>query len=291
MGMGMSVLELHFAEPLAEIERRLARGEDPGRAFHGIDDDLFALLSTRDYPGFEAIKAAVPQYPSEAWVQDCTGNLTLFEAVKEAVLFWGLAKSLYARHARKRPPLAEATIVDYGAGWGRITRFCPKDVGKVYAVEPNPTFHDIFNLCGVPGELVKSDFLSAEKLPIRKADLLFCFSILTHASDRLARNIAERWAEILAPGAVVLTTIRPGSYLEMDGGEIARLSGDERKAVREDYRHGRLAYWEYPGMEDWGITIMPPSYLQEVFGKHFEIIGPRYFLQNDTQLPMVLVRK
>lgn len=287
----MSVLELHFADRLAQIERRLGKGEDPARAFHGVDDDLYALLCGRHYPGFERIKAAMPDYPPLEWVQDCTGNLTLFEAVKEAVLFWRLAKEVYGQHARRRPALAQATVVDYGAGWGRVTRFCPKDAARVYAVEPNPTFHELFERCKVPGKLVKSDFLSTQPLPIRRADLLFCFSILTHASDRLARNIASRWAEIMAPGGVVLATIRPGSYLEMEGGEISRLSDTERAAAQADYAADRIAYWPYPDQEDWGITIMPPAYLQSVFGRHFEIVGPRYFLQNSTQLPIVMVRK
>ena len=39
----------------------------------------------------------------------------------------------------------------------------------------------------------------------------------------VARNIARRWAEMVAPGGVVLFTIRPGSYLHETGGEIDRL--------------------------------------------------------------------
>jgi len=287
----MSILDLHFADRLAEIERRLAQGQTPDRAFRGVDDDLFALLSTRDYPGFDAVKAALPDYPSEDWVRDCTGNLTMFEAVKESVLFWGLAKTVYAEHARWRRPLKDAVVVDYGAGWGRITRLCPKDVGRVYAVEPNPTFHELFEKHRVPGELVKSDFQSAEPLPIRRADLLFCFSILTHAPDSLCRNIAERWAEIMAPGGVAIFTIRPGSYIDMEGGEISRVPAAERGALRQEYEAGRLAYWPYPGIENWGIAVTPMAYLREVFGGRFRIIGPRYFLQNFTQLPIVMVRR
>jgi hypothetical protein len=286
----MSILQLHFADQLGRIERRLAGGESADEAFRGMDDDLFTLLSGKDYPGFPAIKAALPAYPEEAWVQDCTGNLTLFEAVKEAVLFWRLAKDVYARHGR-RGPLKDATVVDYGAGWGRITRLCPKDVGAVHAVEPNPTFQDLYRLTRVPGNLIESDFLSSRPLPVSNADLLFCFSILTHASDKLARNIARRWAEIMAPGGVVLFTIRPGSYLEQSGGELSRLSEKELAGARKDYAAGRLAYWPYPDSPDWGITIAPMIYLEKLFSKHFEIIGPRYFLQNFTQLPIVMVRR
>ena len=286
----MSILQLHFADKVTGIEKRLAGGAHPEHAFRGIDDDLFALLSGKDYPGLAGIKAALPDYPDVSWVQDCTGNLTLFEAMKEAVLFWGLAKDVYEQHGR-RGPLSEATVVDYGAGWGRITRFCPKDVGKVYAVEPNPVFHEIYRQTRMPTELVESDFMSANRLPISNVDLLFCFSILTHASDKLARNIAARWAEMLAPGGVVLFTIRPGSYLEAQGGEIDRLSPKELAKAKKDYAAGRLAYWPYPDSPDWGITIAPMAYLKKIFSRDFEIIGPRYFLQNFTQLPIVMVRK
>jgi hypothetical protein len=285
----MSVLSLHFGKQLARIEKALASGDRPAKAFAGVDDDLYALLLSRDYEGYDAIKAALPAWPEVEFVQDCTGNLTLFEAVKESVLFWGLAKAALREHGRKK--LKEATVVDYGAGWGRITRFVEKDVAKLYAVEPNPAFREVFRRSGVPGELIASDFLSAERLPIRNADLLFCFSILTHASEQLARNIRDRWVEMMARGGVVLFTIRPGTYLDATGGEISRLSADDLAKAKADYAAGKPGYWPYPDSPDWGITITPMAFLEELFGKHFEIIGPSYFLQNDTQLPIVMVRK
>jgi hypothetical protein len=288
----MSILATHFGDRMDAFERRLARGAVAAEVFGGVDDELFALILGKHYEGWPAIRAALPDYPDVSWVQDCTGNLTLFDAVKEAVLFWKLAKDSYSRFGR-RGPLERATVVDYGAGWGRITRFCPKDVGKIYAIEPNPVFHDIYRETRVPAELVESDFHSAQRLPVSEVDLLFCFSILTHASDALARNIAARWAEMMAPGGVVQFTIRPGSYLQESGGEIDRLSEKEKAACRKAYAAGRLAYWPYEPTTsvDWGITVAPMAYLREIFGKHFEIIGPRYFLQNHTQLPIIMVRR
>ncbi len=287
----MALLDLHFAPQLAEIEARLAKGADPAEAFRGLDDDLFALISGKDYAGHDAVKAALPDYPDNHWISNCTGNHTLHDAVQEASLFWRLAKEAYAAHGR-RGPLATATVADYGAGWGRITRFCPKDAGRVVAIEPNETFHEIWRQTRVPGELVASDFLSKKKLPVSDIDLLICFSILTHASDALAKNIAKRWAEIVAPGGVVLFTVRPGTYLDLDGGEIDRLSPADKAAARSAYEAGRIAYWPYPECpSDWGVTVMPMAYLEQLFGRHFEIIGPRYFLQNHTQLPIVMVRR
>jgi methyltransferase family protein len=255
----------------------------------GVDDDLYALLLGRDYPGHDAVKAALPIWPGVEYVQDCTGNLTLFDAVKESVLFWKFAKEMLREHGRRK--LKDATVVDYGAGWGRITRFCAKDVARLYAVEPNGAFREIFEQTKVPGELIASDHMSSTRLPVRGADLLFCFSILTHASEQLARNIRDRWVEMMARGGVVVFTIRPGSYLDQTGGEIARLPPEDLAAAREAYANGRPGYWPYPDSPDWGITITPMAFLDELFSKHFEIIQPRYFLQNDTQLPIVMVRK
>jgi hypothetical protein len=285
----MSVLTLHFRREMARIEKALAAGDRPAKAFSGVDDDLYALLLNRAYDGHDAVKAALPDYPPVEYVQDCTGNLTQFEAVKESVLFWKLAKEALREHGRRR--LKDATVVDYGAGWGRITRFVEKDVARLYAVEPNPAFREVFEQTRVPGELIASDYLSSEPLPIRNVDLLICFSILTHASEQLARNIRDRWVEMMARGGVVLFTIRPGTYLDETGGEISRLSPADLAKAKADYAAGKPGYWPYPDSPDWGITITPMAFLEALFGSHFQIIGPRYFLQNDTQLPIVMVRK
>lgn len=285
----MSILSLHFAREMARIEDRLAAGLSRDEAFEGIDDDLFALLCTRDYDGYEGIKATLPDYPPEEWVIDCTGNLTIEDAVKEAVLFWRLVKEVYRDQNAK--PLRQATVVDYGAGWGRITRFCAKDAARVYAVEPNPVFHDLYRQCRVPGTLVVSDFLSSTPLPISGVDLLFCFSILTHASEALAENIRDRWAEMMAPGGVVVFTIRPGTYFDQTGGEITRLPPADLAAARAAYAKGRPGYWPYPDSPDWGITVTPMAYIEQLFARDFRVLGPRYFLQNFTQLPIVMVRR
>lgn len=288
----MSVLDLHFADRLAAIEARLAAGASHREAFAGVDDDLFILLSNRDYPGHAALKAALPEYPDESYVTVCIGDQTMHEAVKEAAQFWRLAKEVYGEHAATGRPLDQATVLDYGAGWGRITRLCAKDVAKVYAIEPVEDFRRVYRETRVPGDIVATDHLSSQRHPVKGVDLLFCFSIYTHTSERLAQNIRDRWVEMVRPGGVVLFTIRPGTYLDDTGdGEISRLSPDERAAAKAAYEAGQLAYWPYPDSPDWGITIAPMAYIERLFSKEFEIVGPRYFLQNFTQLPIVMVRK
>jgi hypothetical protein len=285
----MSLLNLHFADVMARLEDRAAAGLAPRAVFEGVDDDLFALIAGKGFDGYPALRALLPDYPDHKLVGALTGNRSLAEAMKEASFFWRLAKAQYAQHGRR--PLGEARVVDYGAGWGRITRLCDRDVGELIAVEPNPVFQDEFRRIGAPGRLIASDYMSAAPLDVGGADLLFSFSILTHTSEALARNVRDRWAEIMAPGGVVVCTIRPGTFLDGARGEIRQLAAADLAAGRAAYAAGRIAYWPYPETPDFGITVMPMDFLRDLFGRDFEILGPRFLLENPTQLPIVMIRR
>jgi len=285
----MSLLSLHFAEVMARLEERAAAGLAPGAVFEGVDDDLFVLIAGKAYDGYPALKALLPDFPDDALVGALTGNRSLDDAMKEASLFWRLVKAQYDEHGRG--PLSAAKVVDYGAGWGRITRLCAKDVGELIAVEPNPVFQEVFRQTRAPGALICSDYMSEAPLGIEGADLLFSFSILTHTSEALARNVRDRWAEALAPGGVAVFTIRPGTFLDGSRGEIRQLSADELAAGRAAYAKGQAAFWGYPDTPDFGIAVLPMDYLHDLFGPDFEIRGPRYLLENPTQLPIVMVRR
>jgi hypothetical protein len=291
----MGILDTNLTEVMNALEAKVQSADSEGRDLHPtfghIDDDLFALLTQKAFKGYDAVKAALPDYPSEDINRDCTGTLTLHDSVKESLAFWKLVKEIFRSFNPK--PLSECRVVDYGAGWGRITRFCGKDVksSSLYAVEPNPTFCKIFEETRVPGTLVPTEYQSASVLPFDGADLLISFSILTHTSDALAHNVRDRWAEIMAPGGVVVFTIRPGAFLECVDGEMTKFTAEERQLAIEQYRQGGLAYKAYADSPDWGITIAPMTYISRLFEPYFDIVGPHLFFENTTQLPIVMIRK
>jgi len=139
----------------------------------------------KSFAGYEDIRAALPDWASDEVRQDSTGKFTLHDSVEEALLFWMLVKADYQASYKKL--LVSAKVVDYGAGWGRMTRFIGKDVpgAQIFATDPNPIFADIYEQCRLPGRMARTDWLSAEKTGIEGADLLISFSIFTHASDLL----------------------------------------------------------------------------------------------------------
>ncbi len=292
MAAEAQLAKIDFWKQLMHLEGMLSRGERAGiyELFNTVKDDLFAYLLRKDFDGFPHIKTALPDWPPEQIRQDSTGEFTLDECLKEALSFWQIVKGNFEAVTGKR--VAASRIADYGAGWGRITRFCAKDVPPeaLYAFEPNPVFCDLFERTRVEAQLVRTDWLSEGSLAIRDIDLTICFSIFTHASDRLARNIAERFKEITKPGSMIVLTIRPGAFLHASDGEMAHFSELERNEAIAAYERGHLVYKPYKDSPDWSVTVTPMSYLHSVFGTVFAISGPHMFFQNWTQIIVYLQR-
>lgn len=295
MGAEAAILQTNFQDVLTRLENRInsstaGASKNLNAVFGDVDDDLYAFLLQKDYDNFEAVKALLPDWASDEIRRNSTGEFSMHDSVKEALLFWKLVKEEFRKLNSK--PLETCRVVDYGAGWGRITRFCAKDViqTELYAVEPNPVFCGIFEETRVPGTLVRTDWESSQTLPVKDADLLISFSIYTHTSDKLARNIRDRWAEMMTPGGVVAFTVRPGAFLNSGEGEAARFTEPERNAAKDAYRRGELIYKPYPNEPDWGVTVAPMPYLTDLFGGEFRIVRSQFFFHNWTQMLVFMVK-
>jgi hypothetical protein len=74
-----------------------------------------------------------------------------------------LVKADYQESHKK--PLTSARVVDYGEGWGRITRFIGKHVpgAQIFATDPNPIFADIYEQCRLRGRTVRTDWLQKRR--------------------------------------------------------------------------------------------------------------------------------
>ena len=294
MNAEADILKTNFKDVLTKLENKINSSASPAQNFNALfgdlDDDLYAFLLQKSYDSFNQIKALLPDWASDEIRRDSTGDFSLHDSLKEALLFWKLVKEEFRNLSTKL--LQTCRVVDYGAGWGRITRFCAKDVTQpeLYAVEPNPVFCGIFEETRVPGKLVRTDWESSQQLPIKDADLLISFSIFTHTSDKLARNIRDRWAELMRPGGVIAFTVRPGAFLNSKDGEMALFTEAERSTVKDAYQRGELIYKPYSNSPDWGVTIAPMQYLTDLFGREFRIIRSQFFVHNWTQMLVFMVK-
>lgn len=289
MASEADLLKYNFLEEMQAVEARINRNEprplnDLHSIFGDLDDGLFALLVGRFFAGFDSVKALLPDWASDAVRHGSTGAFSEREHVLDATWFWRTVRQQFEERTGKS--IRTAVVADYGAGWGRIARFANKDVPaeKFYALEPNPDFQRIYAECRLPGHLVATDWLSAEPTGVEGVDLIFSYSILTHSSVRLTHNIMDRWAEMTSVGSIVAFTIRPGCYLEETDGDMGVFTAAERAAAAEQYRAGEMIYKPYDGQEDWGVTIIPLSYLKKVMAGRFAILKTAFQLQTTNQM-------
>lgn len=285
----------NFQETINSLENRIPKIKnrklnDLHVIFNDIDDGLYAYLMYVPFSGYPNIRSVIPGWASDEIRQDSTGEFSLQEHIEDATWFWRTVRDRFTRITGKS--IATARVADYGGGWGRVARFANKNVPaeQFFVLEPNPVFRDIYKDCRLPGNLIEIDWLSSENTGLTKIDLIFSYSILTHSSDRLTRNIVDRWAEMTVPGSVVAFTVRPGCYLNGAGGDMSVFTDTERPGLTKVYDSGKLVYKPYPGDEHWGVTIAPEKYLSEVFAGRFSIVDRAFQIQTMNQLIMFAQR-
>lgn len=283
------LFKYNLIDEMRELERLCERPGDRELndlhvIFKNVDDGLFAFIASGSFVGFEAVKAVLPGWASDEIRQDSTGGFSFREHVLDASWFWRTVRDEFERIADM--PIGRAIVADYGAGWGRISRFINKDVAakQFYALEPNPVFQNIYRECRLPGHLVPTDWQSAIPTSVKSVDLVICYSILTHSSESLTKNIVDRWVEMTKPGSVVAFTIRPGFYLGERDGDMSVFTQDQHSKLQEEYSSGEFIYRAYSGDVDWGVTIIPTSWLENLFKDRFEIVKYSFQLQTSNQM-------
>ena len=128
--------------------------------------------------------------------------------------FYAKLRERFLRHSDR--PLSASRVLDFGCGWGRLTRFLARDLepGHLYGCDP---VEDILAVCrdtGVPATLARTEFLP-ERLPFDKPfDLAFAFSVFTHLSEAAHQRCLQALHGSLRQGGLLVLTVRPPAYLE-----------------------------------------------------------------------------
>jgi len=225
-----------FGERLEEIDARLEGAGPEGYAlFRELDDDLWALLLSREYSAYPNILALLPDYPKPA-LQEMWNGRSGLGLLTQSKAFYRHVRAMNDAHGAR--PLHDATVLDFGCGWGRLTRFFARDVqpGRLLGCDPVEEILDVCRNSRVPAELARSEFVP-ERLPFDgPLDLVFSFSVFTHISEGAAETCLRAAHGALADGGLFVVTIRPPAYLDFDAKMHAArdaLGPDPLAALRE----------------------------------------------------------
>lgn len=287
-----------FGERLGRIDAACAGAGREGYAlFADLDDDLWALLLSRQYSSYPNILALLPGVPEPGLQVNWNGAAGL-ALLSQSKAFYRHVKTMADAHSET--PLATSRVLDFGLGWGRLTRFFARDVspGALFGVDPSEQILEVCRESRVPAEIARTDFLP-ERLPFEGIDLAYSFSVFTHISERAAEACLGALHAALAPGGLLILTIRPPGYLELDpalAGSLASL-GDLTEAMAEP-RYVFVAHPtggghpQYDGGEmTYGESVISIPYVRERWGELFELLDVKVVTEDIYQVAITLKRR
>ena len=261
----------YHGDELARIDAACADGA-PERlaAFRPLDTDLWALLLTQEHDCFPHIRALLPAVPDPG-LQEIWNGASGLRLAGQSAAFYRKLRARYAAHGGR--PLADADVLDFGCGWGRLTRFLARDVapGRLYGCDPA---EDILAVCRetrVPATLARSDFVP-DRIPFDGPfDLAFAFSVFTHLSEPAHERCLDALHAVLRPGGVLVVTVRPPAYLDfspllrrpdgaLPGYVFAPHAADPG---HPQYEGGEMTY---------GETVIGLPYVRERWAPRFELL-------------------
>jgi SAM-dependent methyltransferase len=107
------------------------------------------------------------------------------------------------------------TIMDFGCGWGRITRFWLKDFEKnnIYGVDPLP---EMIQMCKetLPGKFLLIDPTPQMPMQNNFLDIVTAYSVFSHLNEDYSNRWFKEFHRILKPGGLLVITTRSRSFIE-----------------------------------------------------------------------------
>ena len=305
------VIELHrmrvdawltslFAAELDEIEGKLEAGAWCRclRAVPGTRRRPLGAAAERPVLRLPGDPSFLPDVPDPDLQVAWNGADSLWRP-SQSNAFYGYVKDRYA--ADHDGDLIDARILDFGCGWGRLTRFFARDVppGSLIGCDPVESILDVSRRSRVPAELHRSDFVPT-KLPVSGIDVAFSFSVFTHLSEAAAASCLDALHDALNPGGLLILTIRPPDYLSLDEKMHAArdaLGADPLAAMSEPrfvFAPHAVddAHPQHQGEEmTYGDSVVSLAYVRERWTEQFELIDVKVILEDMFQVAVTLRKR
>jgi 2-polyprenyl-3-methyl-5-hydroxy-6-metoxy-1,4-benzoquinol methylase len=260
-----------------------------------VSDDLTVFEALADAPWADLMLGGVtlPPLPPERLQRDWCGNAGV-PLAQQSGEFYSLVKALYARYSRK--PLRQSRLLDFGCGWGRLTRLFSKDLpsSQIFGCDSDS---QILEWCKhIPGTFRPSE-TRLRQLPFDEPfDLMFAFSVFTHLGPQTHDSALTVLHDSLAPEGILVATIRPRSFLEIHGGELSTLSDAVHHKLLAAYDAGEFVYHPYnllpvDGEVPYGEAVIPRAYVHKSWTDRFEILAEPPSSPSDPYQRLVVMRR
>ncbi|MEA2621195.1 MAG: hypothetical protein QOH61_105 [Chloroflexota bacterium] len=270
-----AALNAAAARDLSDVEREARERPDASIAELFGDWALmdYAALYLADLAPYPSLEQRLPRMPPPEVQRGWTGSSGA-SLMMQSVAFVERLRSAYETLTGRH--LQSATALDYGAGWGRLTRLMLPYVpdGRLFACDAWERARRLFDGLGFPFRSDAVDEIPTS-LPYRDGqfDLVWLFSVLTHLPADRADAVMRSLPRIVSPEGLVVITVRPPQRWRSEPVLAAA--------------HDRDGFAHQPAGEGWGETSMSLDYIArrwpqwQVLGSERNLLDP---LQNVVRL-------
>jgi SAM-dependent methyltransferase len=261
--------------------------------FRNVPLEVFGKIQIERPANLPNINRILPAMPSDDVQNNWTGTCG-HRLLQQSVAFIRTVVGHYAAHSTV--PLREGLALDYGCGWGRLTRLLYKYVpyDRIWGVDPWDRSIEACRSCGLLGHLAISDYLPTS-LPVEgnKFDLIIAFSVFSHLSERATRMAASVLASHLSETGLLAITIRPVEYWDFHSRprKLTRNEIREVKALHHDIGFAFAPHNRAPvdGDVTYGDSSMTLDYIAKTF-PGLRIVGLDWNETDSLQIIVFLAR-
>lgn len=272
-----------------DLESLLASSSSriPHELFKAATDDFWLWLNTEGYRKHSQLQQLLPGLPSE-YFQLAVASLTGDETLRNAFTLYKLFRTLIERHHK---PVSDCdAVLDFGCGWGRITRFFLKDIDgqKVWGIDQWKELIEQARQLTPPFQFLHVAQDPPTGFSNDMFDVVFSYSVFSHIDEDQHKRWLAEFKRILKPDGLLIVTTwerdhipflesvcaqQTSSWDDHYNRAIAERFPGAEKALA-DYDAGKFFHinLDYPTYPTYGETCIPRKYVDTEWVKSFTIL-------------------
>lgn len=289
----------------ADLELTMSRASNTKNvldSLSGLSDQewLQVLIRSIQEPIFNG--AELPRFPADE-LQRQFGGSAGEHTLREAFNFYRVVKDYAARLGR--PLMPNSRVLDFGCGWGRITRCFLRDIysKNLYGIDVDPTVISICRQTFPYGTFCAGNARPPTIFDQASFNCICAYSVFSHLDEATHIQWVEEFSRILKPGGLLVVTTQGRSFLEFCRSLRGRKSYDhpwhealarsflDADAAFSDYDNGRFLYsptggGDFRPCDFYGEAVIPRAYVEREWTR---FLAFRDFIDDPGFLPQALI--
>jgi SAM-dependent methyltransferase len=254
----------------------------PRALFGGLADESWIWLHLEGCDRCPFLARYLPSLPGNVLggrVTDTTGSAALETGFRIYILF----KQLYERHAG--PMVPSCRILDFGCGWGRVTRFFLRDVEpeNLIGIDIDETALEACRETNRWCCFERCDVFPPTGFEAGSFDLVYAYSVFSHLSEEAHLRWLAEFERILKPDGILLLTTLGRDFIERSSEWAVRDDSSFLRAWQRQaagvflpteswlaaYDRGEFCYRVIDEAENphFGFACVPERYLRRVWAR------------------------